>query len=90
MMQRILIAFEPKQLVLLKRLSRERKKSMSEIVREAMVPLLQSNYVTSGNLVLDSIKEFKKTFKGKKGQADPHLSKKVDEIMYSNPFIFIL
>lgn len=82
MKQRILISFEPKQMAILKRLSHERSKSVSELVRQAVEKYTEKAQKNPATLLLESLRKKEKMLKKAFANAEPDLSKHVDEIVY--------
>lgn len=82
MKQRMIISFEPRQLAILKRLSKQRSKSISELVRQALEKYTEKEQKNPALLLLEGFEKRRKIFEKAFKNADPNLSKKVDEIVY--------
>ncbi|KKR33291.1 MAG: hypothetical protein UT63_C0019G0013 [Candidatus Gottesmanbacteria bacterium GW2011_GWC2_39_8] len=81
MKYRTLVSLTPEQMYMLKRLSREKGESVSELIRKAVDLLSQKEDTDQASLLLDRLALYEKQNRKKfKGSSD--LSQKVDQIMY--------
>jgi hypothetical protein len=82
MKYRTLIAFEPEQISILRRLSLRREESVSNLVRKAVNLFVEKEKINPASLLLESLEKNKNKLKSAFKITDRNLSKNVDKILY--------
>lgn len=82
MKYRTLIAFEPEQIFILRRLSLRYEESISNLVRKAVNVFVEKEKVNPASLLLESLEKNKNKLKSSFKTTDRGLSKNIDKILY--------
>lgn len=82
MKHRTLIALEPEQIFMLKRLSLKYEESISALVRKAVNIFMEQEKANPASLLLESLRKNRNKLKFAFKNVDPNLSKNVDKILY--------
>ena len=82
MKQRMIISFEPEQVLGLKRLARERKTSIAMLVRETVTQLIAGHKHNPAAHLGEMLKRHRKVFEKGFKNVDPNLSQNVDKLLY--------
>lgn len=82
MKQRMIISFEPDQIYLLKRIAKEEKQSVSQLVRKAVKNYTKDKKKNPAKMLLKALDELHSKYKDDFKNVDPNLSKKIDKLLY--------